>query len=310
MIYSPSCQAQEGFFVSCFAERMVGMNFEMRYWLMCFRSMLKSSGIIFGVALGFGALISVFEMASSGFDVVRIADMLVLMVIIAIVVLIFITMLATFAYNGNVKLYKALNDYGFGPYYRQVYEQQRMIGRDPSPMEQLGYAEVLEKGGFPQDALSYLSTLVIPEDQPALIALYLFIYAESAVRIGQPQLADMMLSDRSAQVTSLLQSGSGDSVKMFVSMAVCMTHCACGRFSLALPMADQTLGYKSDKVEMLDAKITRLYILHMLGMTAEASALAEEIVKELDRTKVFLLDWQKAKLIEEYNMAINGILPM
>ncbi len=289
--------------------RMVGMNFEKRYWLMCFRSMLKSSGIIFGIAIGFGVIVSVLEMANGGFDITGVVGMLALLVIIAIVVLIFITMISTFAYKANVKLYRALNDYGFSPYYRQVYEQERMINRDPSPMDQLGYAEVLEKGGFPQDSLSYLSTLVIPEDQPALIALYIYIYAAAAVRTGQPQLADMMLADRSAQVTSLLQSGR-DSVKMLVSMAVCMVHCACGRFSLALPMADQTLGYKADKVDKLDAKIMRLYILHMLGMTAEATVLANEIVNELDNTKVFLLDWQKAKLIEEYNMAINGILPM
>ncbi len=289
--------------------RMVGMNFEKRYWLMCFSSMLKSSGIIFGIALGFGVIVSVLEMTSGGFDIAGVVGMIVLLAIISIVVLLFITMLSTFAYKANVKLYKALNDHGFSPYYRQAYEQERMINRDPSPMDQLGYAEVLEKGGFPQDSLSYLSTLVIPEDQPALIALYIYIYAAAAVRIGQPQLADMMLADRAAQVTSLLQSGR-DSVKMLVSMAVCMVHCACGRFSLALPMADQTLGYKADKVDKLDAKIMRLYILHMLGMTAEATVLANEIVNELDNTKVFLLDWQKAKLIEEYNMAINGILPM
>lgn len=288
---------------------MVGMNFEKRYWLMCFSSMLKSSGIIFGIALGFGVIVSVLEMTSGGFDIAGVVGMIVLLAIISIVVLLFVAMISTFAYKANVKLYKALNDYGFSPYYRQAYEQERMINRDPSPMDQLGYAEVLEKGGFPQDSLSYLSTLVIPEDQPALIALYIYIYAAAAVRIGQPQLADMMLADRAAQVTSLLQSGR-DSVKMLVSMAVCMVHCACGRFSLALPMADQTLGYKVDKVDKLDAKIMRLYILHMLGMTAEATVLANEIVNELDNTKVFLLDWQKAKLIEEYNMAINGILPM
>ena len=285
------------------------MNFGMRHWMLCFKSMMKSSGKIFAVALGFGLVVSIIQLLSNGFDEDGIFAMLSLMAIIAVVVVIFIAMIATIYYNSEAKMYKVCNDFGFCPQYRQAYEQQKIAGREPSLMESIGYVEVLAKSGFPQEALSYAYNLWIPEDRPDLMCIYINVFTDAAVRAGQPQLAERLVYERNAFISSMTSGGS-DTCRFIIGMAMCLMHASLGRANEALQFAKLSLECKGmPKEDVMDVKIMQLYLLNVLGMTTEAAKVSQEIAAELGSVKP-LFDWQKPKLIEEYNSALNGVMPL
>lgn len=283
------------------------MVFGFRYWKHLMVLTLKNSWLIILVA----ALISAsFGMpgASESFSVL---DFVIRFMFRGALIMVILSVFVLILMLKDFKVMSIFNRTGFSREYLEAYERKHIIGKPFNENTAMVYAEIFVNSGDPVAAMRYLDTLCISENNLFAKTAYFFLYTLAALKSGAPELADRVWAAHQQFINNFMGKPNYAMNSHMLYLTMIYTDCANGRYQRAL---EQTVGfmnskeYKLYKLAELDFRIIHLLELKKLGMEEELNRLAPAVKRDIENSRP-LYDWQKPRLLEDYNKVINGICP-
>ena len=293
------------------------MDFGIKLWAYYLKSCIWSAKWAIIAVSAYSLLtgiIAIFVNMLSAENIVITAFLTVLEVLINLVAPFVLCMIIALAFAlMNYKLENALNTYGYSRQYLELFEREKITGKPFSENTALSYAFIFMRMEEHESALNYLQTLNIHKGNTAGWTNYFFMYVMSAIGAGKPELADKLWADNIESINSILaKQFFVTTQKHYFYTAFIYADCAMGRYERALEQALGCLAKKDhhyDKTSRIDMEIIALYALKKLGRDAEMNARMPAVVSMIEHYKP-LYNWQATKIRQDFNNAVQGILPL
>ncbi len=218
----------------------------------------------------------------------------------------------------NHKLYSVFNCYGFGEEYYEEFIKHRGNAINIKVEYMAEYAEILMKSGFPLEALDYLDKTPIPPNSSTMgLAMRLNIYVISALKAGDPELAEIEWGKWQGFISACPDRPMYYMTGFLLNYTKICMECCAGRYGEAYRLLTEYMRsreYRRYHPDTLDCEILMLYILKSLGWTEQFDELLSDVsarVERLCRSRFSpLFDSQAVAMREDFNKAINGIMPL
>lgn len=213
----------------------------------------------------------------------------------------------------DYKLYRILDEKGFCVEYLKAFEQAKIVNKPFLLQNAVLYAEIFERIGQPQTALNYLNSVAVPPNARINDRIgYFFIYVMCALKLDNVALAEEMWRRFEGDLKAVKKSPLYNGISNMVILPLLYIDCAAGRVERAF---EQTVAfinsrdYERSLGSMIDVDIMLLYELVTLGKTDEAAEWQAELAKRVEKTNTQFRAL-KSKLIEDFNKAARGELPL
>lgn len=213
----------------------------------------------------------------------------------------------------DFELYKILDEKGFCVEYLKAFEQTKIINKPFLLQNAVAYAEIFERIGQPQTALNYLNSIAVPPNARINERIgYFFIYVMCALKLGNVALAEETWRRFEGDLKAARRSPMYNGISNIVILPLLYIDCAAGRVKRAF---EQTVTFINSRdyerclSSMIDIDIMLLYELVKLGKTDEAAEWQTELAKRVEQTNTQFRS-QRPKLIEDFNKAARGELPL
>lgn len=291
------------------------MSYAFKYWRILTSTTIRQTNpvqIIFPVLAGIIA-VNGFRR----FDTVRILIGAVLGLGVFALLLLILTL--SFVVR-NAGLYAVLDKNGFGIEYLREYEKRRITGKPFNLQYAVEYAEIFMNMGQPAEAIKYLNTITVPSTSNGFSQVaYFYVYVMCALKINNLAIAEDMWSRSSQMIESVRTKPNYSTNSYMLYLAMISTDCFAARqngdVSRLQRAYEQTVAYmnsadyKKYPVEGCDFDILLLYELKALGRNDEFNALYPTVKAKIEKFKP-MFDSMKERVTEEFNKAVNGILPI
>lgn len=210
-------------------------------------------------------------------------------------------------------LYKILDEKGFCVEYLKAFEQAKIVNKPFLLQNAILYAEIFERMGQPQTALNYLNTITLSPGTPLKDRIsYFFIYVMCALELGNVTLAEEMWRRFEGDLNSARKSPKYNAYSNMATLSLLYIDCAAGRVERAFEHTVAFINsrdYERALSPMIDIDIMLLYELVVLGKTEEAAKWNTELAQRIQKEKMQFRAL-KSKLIEDFNKASHGELPL
>lgn len=236
----------------------------------------------------------------------------------AAVVLILLGVIAGVNTALNYKLMNTLNCYGFGEEYYEAFLRKR-LNANPNKLQNIAEcAEILMKMGNPIKAIDYLESANVPQNSTGVeLAMRLYVYVISALKTGDVELAEREWGKWQGFISSAPDKPNYQLVSFLLNYSEICIDCCAGRFGKAyqqLTVYMKSREYRKYHPDTLDCEILMLWILNAMGWTEQFNELLPQVgakVEMLSRSRFSpMFDSQAVTMREDFNKAINGIMPL
>lgn len=237
-------------------------------------------------------------------------DVIVMTIAIFIGVVVLEVSLAVVTVAGGYKINSALNKYGFTPEYRRIFEQERIIGQPFYEDNAVMYAEIIANTGQPAQALNYLASIRISESNLLAQTARFYVSVISALMLRDIALAERIWMQNQGFLNKYGSSTDYSANSHLLWLAMIYVDCAAGRYDRALTQTQlfmNSRNYKKSDAVHIDYELILMYELKMLGRE-EYAAQAEKVRSMIDKARP-LFDFQKPRMMEDYNRILNGMPP-
>ncbi|MDE7362517.1 MAG: hypothetical protein K2N38_11345 [Oscillospiraceae bacterium] len=219
----------------------------------------------------------------------------------------------------QLKLYKVLDQYGYGMEFLRAYENERITGKPFRLQYAAEYALIFARMGQPADAVTYLDSVAIPSNAPVHEKIHFFFaYVVSALKADNLAAAE----NKWREFQELINKAQNDPVynesSYMLYLALIYIDCYAGRqgdLSRVRRAYDQTVAYmntghyKRYPLPTPDFEIVMLLELKLLGRTDEFNALYPRVRQKVETWDPLLLV-QKKVVFEDLEKVCRGELPL
>lgn len=238
------------------------------------------------------------------------ADVIVMTIAIFIGVVVLEVSMAVVTVAGNFRINSALNKYGFTPEYRRIFEQERIIGQPFYEDNAVLYAEIITNTGQPAEALNYLASIRISDSNLFAQTARFYISVIAALKLRDISLAERIWAQNQDFLNKYGNSTDYAANSHLLWLAMIYVDCAAGRYDRALTQTQlfmNSKNYKKSDAVHIDYELILMYELKMLGRE-EYAAQAQKVRGMIDKVRP-LFDFQKPRMMEDYNKILNGMPP-
>lgn len=219
----------------------------------------------------------------------------------------------------EIRLYKVLDQYGYGMEYLRAYEKERIIGKPFRLQYAAEYAHIFMRIGQPADAVKYLDSVVIPLNAPVHEKIYFFfIYVMSALKSDNLTAAENKWREFQELINKAQKDPIYSSSSYMLYIALIYIDCYAGKHG-DLPRVqrayEQTVAYMNTEhykrypLPTPDFEIIMLLELKLLGRTDEFNALYPQVRQRVDAWNP-LLNLQKKVVYDDLEKVCRGELPL
>lgn len=219
----------------------------------------------------------------------------------------------------QLKLYKVLDQYGYGMEFLRAYEKERITGKPFRLQYAAEYANIFTHMGQPADAMTYLDSVAIPANAPVHEKIhFFFVYVASALKADNLAAAE----NKWREFQDLINKAQSDPVytesSYMLYAALIYIDCYAGKqgdLSRARRAYDQTVAYMNTEhykhypLPTPDFEIVMLLELKLLGRTDEFNALYPQVKQKVDAWDPLLLV-QKKVVYDDLEKVCRGELPL
>ncbi len=288
------------------------MKFALRYILKIFWNTFRlCKAILVFLAFG-GFLLGTAITTFKGFTAQNILDPLIFAMWGAIIYFIFIAACTGFEFTQNYKLQKLLNDKGMCSEYVYAYGDKYIKNKPHSDSNCVFYANALSYMGNWQEALDVLESVDTSKLDLTLMTVYLHVYMLTAVRMGNPALADKIWTDNQGFIITNMNKPYFGTNTTLMYHAMVIVDCAAGRYERAYETCINYMNsswFKANKEVNIDIIAILIYLLKHFGMEKELSEALNLWDKRFKKCR-FFYDSDRNILIKDREKVLNGVLPI